>query len=420
MKIIRLAGVSTQAATDSLYNLHPGLALRSFAEQQKQLFDQAYMYSNTFSKEMRKLGHWAEEIVYDVKPLQKMWMQEQGLKFDETHWCSQTVLAQLKFYQPEILFFQDIHALPYELKSSLKKEIPSIKKIIIFRGFPGVDHKLFKELALADLLLVGSPILFEKCRLQGLKPHLIYHYFDEAILSSLSSNWNKSIDFSFMGSSGYGHLAHRDRYQTLVTLLEKTNIELWVDEPRTKKSFKGAIAKAIRLCFDFCSPSFLEALNKTEMCPAKLAKLIDESLSLRASKEKDFKPPGKPLSKLFPNRCQGPLFGLDMFQKLRESKIVFNKHSIPAQGSVDNMRMFQATGVGSCLLTDTGYNMGDLFDPDREVITYSSLEECIEKWNYLLSHDSVREEVAMAGHKRTLKDHSAKMRCAQINELIRL
>ena len=82
------------------------------------------------------------------------------------------------------------------------------------------------------------------------------------------------------------------------------------------------------------------------------------------------------------------------------------------------MRMFQATGVGTCLLTDTGRNMADLFEEDHEVVTYSSIEECIEKVNYLLEHDDVRRQIATAGQKRTLRDHTVMNRCQQIDEIL--
>jgi len=78
--------------------------------------------------------------------------------------------------------------------------------------------------------------------------------------------------------------------------------------------------------------------------------------------------------------------------------------------------MFQATGMGACLLTDTGNNMSDLFDEDTEVVTYSSTEECVEKLDYLLKHDDKRREIARAGQRRTLRDHTTQKRCEQIHE----
>src|SRR3989338_4809198 len=86
--------------------------------------------------------------------------------------------------------------------------------------------------------------------------------------------------------------------------------------------------------------------------------------------------------------------------------------------NVGNMRMFEATGVGCCLLTDTGKNLTNLFEKDREVVTYTSIEECIEKVCFLIEHDIVRREIAIAGQKRTLRDHTVMNRAIQINEIL--
>lgn len=420
-KIVRIAGLHSKAAIASLYSKNPKLACSPYAVQQQTIFENAYMYSNTFSKEMRRLGYLAEEIVYDVEPLQKMWMQEQGSPFIRQNWQTQVILLQLAYIQPDIVFFQDIHSLPYEARASLKEQIPSIKKIIIFRGFPGIDHKLFKELALADLLLVGSPLLIDKCRKQGLKPHLLYHYFDTSILEKLPpSSINHKIDFSFVGSSGYGYEAHKDRYEMLLTLLKQTRIQLWIDEPHEKQTLRGFIASSIKSFLACCSLECLETLNRNSFWPAKLQKLFMEEIERKRSEHKSpiTKTSIKPLSQLFPDRCHPPVFGLEMFRMLQKSRIVLNRHSVPAQGAVDNIRLFQATGVGTCLLTDTGSNMSDLFEVDREIVTYSTFDECLEKTKYLLEHENLRNQIAKAGQHRTLKDHTAATRFQQVHHLI--
>ena len=128
--------------------------------------------------------------------------------------------------------------------------------------------------------------------------------------------------------------------------------------------------------------------------------------------------PRKMLSEIHPSRCHFSVFGMEMYKKLSESKITFNCHADQAIGEVGNMRMFDATGVGACLLTDTGGNIRDLFEPDKEIVTYTSIEECVEKVNYLLNHENERKQIAAAGQKRTLKDHTVFNRCQQINEVI--
>ena len=69
-------------------------------------------------------------------------------------------------------------------------------------------------------------------------------------------------------------------------------------------------------------------------------------------------------------------------------------------------------------LTDSGTNMSDLFEEEKEVVTYSSIDECIEKVNYLLEHEDVRRQIAAAGQRRTLKDHTTLNRCQQVDEIL--
>jgi len=82
------------------------------------------------------------------------------------------------------------------------------------------------------------------------------------------------------------------------------------------------------------------------------------------------------------------------------------------------MRMFEVTGVGSCLLTDNKKNMNDLFIPGVEVVTYDNPDDCIEKAKWLLNHEEERKKIAFAGHQRTLKFHTVENRCRTIIEII--
>jgi hypothetical protein len=118
------------------------------------------------------------------------------------------------------------------------------------------------------------------------------------------------------------------------------------------------------------------------------------------------------------SRANPPLFGLEMFQQLQRSKVSLNTHIDISATHASNMRLYEATGVGSCLLTDSKSNLGELFEPDSEVVAYNNWEECVEKLNYLLAHDDARRSIAEAGQRRTLKDHSFDNRAARLDHII--
>ena len=74
--------------------------------------------------------------------------------------------------------------------------------------------------------------------------------------------------------------------------------------------------------------------------------------------------------------------------------------------------------MGACLLTDNGRNINDLFEPGKEIVTYSSVDEAVEKVTYLLDHEDERAEIARAGQKKTLMDHTIFNRCQLIDDVI--
>lgn len=109
-----------------------------------------------------------------------------------------------------------------------------------------------------------------------------------------------------------------------------------------------------------------------------------------------------------------PIFGREMFQVLSEARIVFNRHSSVAGPHANNMRLYEATGVGAALLTDAKSDLHTLFTPGEEVATYNDAEECVAQVDALLADDRRREALATAGQQRTLRDHTYRRRIPRI------
>ena len=78
------------------------------------------------------------------------------------------------------------------------------------------------------------------------------------------------------------------------------------------------------------------------------------------------------------------------------------------------MRLYEATGVGALLLTDNQLDLSDLFEPGKEVATYDSIPDCVDRISRLLADASLREQIAHAGQARTLSAHTYHNRCAQL------
>ena len=113
-----------------------------------------------------------------------------------------------------------------------------------------------------------------------------------------------------------------------------------------------------------------------------------------------------------------PVYGTEMYNLFANSKIVLNNHLGATGNYAGNMRLFEVTGVGSCLLTDNKINITDLFIPGNEIIVYDNINDCIEKVKWLLENDYKRKKIALDGQKRTLSDHTVEKRCFQIKSII--
>jgi spore maturation protein CgeB len=103
-----------------------------------------------------------------------------------------------------------------------------------------------------------------------------------------------------------------------------------------------------------------------------------------------------------------------MYQALRRSKITLNSHIDMAGREAGNMRLFEATGVGTFLLTDFKDNLHTLFAPDREVAIWRSVGDCLAAIDRALGDAESRAAIALAGQARTMAQHTYRHRAAEI------
>ena len=117
-------------------------------------------------------------------------------------------------------------------------------------------------------------------------------------------------------------------------------------------------------------------------------------------------------------RLHGDVWGVDMFRVLAKSTITVNHHIDVAQSNANNMRLFEATGCGTLLVTDYKENLNDLFEIGAEVVAYRSITECVDLIAYYLNHHDEAAEIAKRGQARTLRDHTYEARMRHTAELL--
>jgi hypothetical protein len=115
---------------------------------------------------------------------------------------------------------------------------------------------------------------------------------------------------------------------------------------------------------------------------------------------------------------KGPAWGPEMHEIIAESKIVINRHGKVADGFAVNYRLFEGTGMGALVVTEEAKNMSDLFEPNQEIITYSSIDDAVQKIKAALENPDASASIAKRGQARTLETHTFANRAKQVAETL--
>ncbi|HWT03679.1 MAG TPA: glycosyltransferase [Pyrinomonadaceae bacterium] len=389
------------------YDARPELTGRPYGEQFSALMADCFSWADFWAVALRKLGYEADEVVANVEPMQKRWAEERGVKYDEGDWQAEIAVAQVKAFAPDILFSANHAAFGAQFLRRLKSECPSIRLVVGWCGAPFDDPSVFRE---HDIVLSCVPELVEHFLREGHRCHHVNHAFEPRVLERINLGSEPTIDFSFIGSVVKRDQYHVQREKLLLELVRKTDLQLWAGVNRVGARERYSVG-ARQLAYDAAHGARQLGLPESLL---RSVPVVGKAARWKAR-------PALPaeLAPEIARRAKEPLYGVKMYQTLRDSRVVLNTHIDISTTSASNMRLFEVTGVGSCLLTDWKENITDLFEPGSEVVTYKSAEECVEKVSYLLGHERERRAIAEAGQRRTLRDHTIPQRAAQLDEIIR-
>lgn len=394
------------------YSQHLELLNESYNVQYRSLMEDCYGWADFWTNSLSKFGYQVWEPVGNAEPMQKAWAKENNVTYSEKEWLTDIIVAQVKRFQPDIVFATDFSTYTSAFLEHLRCECGSIKLVVGWCGSPFSNTSTFKNY---DLVLSNIPSVVKSLNEHGHQSKYMYHAFEPKILDRINSKLEKKVNFSFIGSIIKHDKFHNEREELLKQLIKKTDLQLWlsIDQSYYSKliSIKSNLyrliqrTKTIPQVDTFLSNPFLSKIPKIKnyIEPNEYF----ESLELRL------------VDPFLRRYSHPPLFGLDMYQKLYESQITFNTHIDISKNFASNMRLYEATGVGTCLLTDWKSNLAQIFEPDFEVVTYKNIEEAVEKVNYLLDHKDECSKIAIAGQKKTLKHHTFAHRAEYLNDTIK-
>jgi spore maturation protein CgeB len=406
---LRLQTIATKypAYLHQFYAQRPGLGTQSYAEQHAALMADAFGAPETRSVAMGALGYETGHVFANAEPMQRRWALEQGHPFDESVWLLDITRAQVRAFQPDVLFVNNYAAFPAPFLRRIRPDCPSIRLVLGWCGAPYRDGSVFGEY---DVVLSNIPELVQGFGQDGHRSYHLNHAFDPRVLDRIETARPPRVDFAFVGSIAKGAGSHDKREELLLHLLEATDLDIWSEarQPRPKKRL-GTLVR--QFAYD--------ALHLARRVGVPEALLGAWPPMRRAARWKDRPDLSAYVDGRIARRARPPLFGLAMFQQLHDSRVALNTHIDISSLSASNMRLYEATGVGTCLLTDWKENLPDLFEPDVEVVTYRDVSECVEKVEHLLAHEDERQTIAAAGQRRTLRDHTVDQRAEQLDEVIR-
>ena len=388
------------------YNRQSDLAFKPYGEQLATLTANSFDLPETVSAAMTTLGYETSYVCGNADLMQQRWAEENGVLPNNGSARLGIVEAQVKAFRPEVLLVYGLNPYPASFLRTLKGDCPSIRLVIGWRGAPYKDPE---QLGGYDIVLSNIPELVQDIRSNGLCCYHVDHAFDPRILERIDTMRTPTSDFAFIGSINKGADQHADREKLLLELIKKSDLAIWssIKQPTTKQ--RGGIWLR-QAAFD----------SVQNLCNVGVPRNVLRSIPIiketfNWERRPDF---SMYVDRQIARRAHPPLFGLDMFQQLHDSKVALNTHINISAISASNMRLYEATGVGSCMLTDWKVNLPDLFEPEVEVVTYRDADECVEKVRYMLAHDDQRQAIAAAGQRRTLKDHTKLQRAQLIDEII--
>lgn len=354
---------------DDLYCRNRGLAARPYEEQMRVRYDSLFGTADFYSSNLTALGHEAWDVIANAERIQKQWASENGTAHKDARWR----LRLRRGLVPWPHLDRDSPWLYTILAAQVKAYRPDVLFCMavetvgseFLRGVKG-SYRLAvgqhaaplpaRDVSGYDLMLSSLPSQVDHFRAQGMKSELFRLGFEPRVLDGQQPG-SKRFDVVFVGGLG-GH--HARGTQALELLCRRFSVAVW-------------------------------GYGVEEL----------------------------PDTSAIHNAYRGAVWGADMYQVLREARIAFNRHIEVAGDYANNLRLYEATGVGTMLLTDWKQNLPDLFEPGVEVVAYRSPEECVGLAERYLAQDPEREAIARRGQQRTLRDHTWRRRMQELVEIVR-
>ncbi|MGE4106243.1 MAG: glycosyltransferase [Bacteriovoracia bacterium] len=389
----------------NFYAKHAGLADAPYDTQSLELAKDAFGWADFWTNSLPKHGYEVLEIVANAQFAQRAWAREYVPRLADASTLT-IATEQVKQVRPDILWICDVEFFGTDWVREIRAACPSIQLAIAWMGTPAYEG--IAGLDAFDGILSCVPEIVTDLRKRGHRSDHLHHAFDARIYDRTHANAEGSLPLTFVGQVHREKGFHLRREELLLKLVNQVPLQLY--SPSSQVNLKD-IAKAYVKQAAYASAQALQSLGVSKDRVALLPGL--KNIAHRSSK------PLVPVDLRLLRFLRPGVFGLEMFQILRNSLVSLNVHIDASPRSASNMRLFEATGMGSCLLTEWRENLGELFTLDTEVVTYRSPEECREKARWLIDHPQDATRIGEAGRKRTLTAHQFQHRAPRLDQILK-
>lgn len=114
----------------------------------------------------------------------------------------------------------------------------------------------------------------------------------------------------------------------------------------------------------------------------------------------------------------GPLSVSGVAKAYSLAKISLNNNLQPQNGGV-NLKTFEIPASRGFQISDDQPDLKNLFEPGKEIETYKTEDELLDKIKFYLSNEIKRRQIALAGYQRVLRDHTLNQKIKTILEVVK-
>jgi spore maturation protein CgeB len=386
---------------NNYYRSNPVITGKSFNEQYKHLMAEGYGYADYFPRYLEKnYAIKATEIIHNAVHLQKAWADENGSRLAG----EDLLLEQIRSFGPEVLFIQNSANFDAGFVDRIREEVPSVRLLIGHCCSPFTARNL-EAFSRYDVMLTCSEIYLPELQ-EHVRSYLFPHAVEATLVSGTSPRRLPDNDIIFIGSLLYRSEFHRNRIAAVEEIL-KSGLPLRMYGIIEDDSWHMVKMKQ-------ASYLLVKSAEKLGIRGLQKIQILRKMAQLKEMPQRDR------YSDLIRGHLrQELLFGKQMLEEIARHAVGFNIHGEGAGDYAANVRMFEVAGTGALLCTDHKKNIRDFYEPDKEVLTFKSVEECIEKLKWAMDHPEEAGKIAAAGRKRTLEDHSVEKRVDFLYEIMK-